>query len=71
VRGEEGLSTLAPPRSEGGGGSKLVEKVEKEEEKAESEGVLTDNPLSLSILNSEGRGKSLGGGEGLNFERRE
>jgi len=69
VRGEEGLSTLAPPRSEGGGGSKLVEKVEKEE-KTESEGVLTDNPLSLSILNSEGRGKSLGGGEGLNFERR-
>ena len=70
MRGEEGLSTLAPPRSEGGGGSKLVEKVEKEE-KTESEGVLTDNPLSLSILNSEGRGKSLGGGEGLNFERRE
>jgi len=70
VRGEEGVSTLAPPRSEGGGGSKLVEKVEKEE-KTESEGVLTDNPLSLSILNSEGRGKSLGGGEGLNFERRE
>ena len=70
MRGEEGLSTLAPPRSEGGGGSKLVEKVEKEE-KTESEGVLTDNPLSLSILNSEGQGKSLGGGEGLNFERRE
>ena len=70
MRGEEGLSTLAPPRSEGGGGSKLVEKVEKEE-KTGSEGVLTDNPLSLSILNSEGRGKSLGGGEGLNFERRE
>ena len=70
MRGEEGFSTLAPPRSEGGGGSKLVEKVEKEE-KTESEGVLTDNPLSLSILNSEGRGKSLGGGEGLNFERRE
>ena len=55
VRGEEGFSTLAPPRSEGGGGSKLVERegaeVEKEEETFEEvRGVLTDNPLPFSFL---------------------